>query len=284
MKDSFFAPSDLTEALGYLSSHGEERIVLAGGTDLWPKWNISKHRPQNVLSLHRLTCLREIQNEGSVLRIGSMASHRDLIRSSQLQNHVPSLVQSARTIGACQIQNQGTIGGNVMNASPAADLPPPLAAAEAKLEFRSANSIRTLPIETFYLGYRIIDRKPDELLTAVLIPTKPPRTKDFFWKLGTRQAQAISKVVGSMRVELEPDGSIARAVLAFGSIAPTMIRLIELETWLRGRYPDFATAMQAAEMAQALIRPIDDIRSTAQYRTHIVGRMVYRGLLSLQVD
>ena len=270
----WLAPTSLSEALSALA-RGSPPEILAGGTDLWPKWNAGQARPARLLSLHRLAELRRIErHEGGALRVGAMCTHAELCRSTEVRQACPALAEAAATIGAVQVQNQGTLGGNLVNASPAADLPPPLVAAGAEVELISTAGSRRVPLDRFYTGYRQLDRRPDELLVAVLVPALPRGARERFRKVGTRRAQAISKVVGSCRLELEADGTLARAALAFGSVAPVVVRLAELERWLAGRRADEATARGAEEQARAAVQPIDDVRSSADYRRHVVGRIV----------
>jgi carbon-monoxide dehydrogenase medium subunit len=273
---AFLAPSDLGGALEHLREH-PGTTVLAGGTDLWPQWTAEGRRPERVLSLPLLEELRRIELAGGVLRVGAAATHADLARSGAVREACPSLAEAAATVGAVQIQNRGTIGGNLVNASPAADLPPPLAAAGASVELASAGrGARRVELAAFFRGYREIDRAPDELLTAILVPALPAGGREAFHKVGTRRAQAISKVMGACRLTFADSGAVATAGIAFGSVAPTVIRLADLERWLGGRQPDEATAVEAEQRAAAAVQPIDDLRSTAAYRAYVVGRLVRR--------
>lgn len=269
----FHAPSTLKEALQLLTSDPSLEII-AGGTDLWPKWSMSKTRPTRLLSLHRLAELKNIEETNGQLRLGAMCTHASLAESPLVKKACPSLATAAATVGARQIQNRGTLGGNVVNASPAADLPPPLLAADAQVELSSLQGTRTVALVDFYQSYRQTARKPDELLTAVLIPALPKNGREYFRKIGTRRAQAISKVVGSMRLIVGEDGKISRAGLAFGSVAPISLRLSSVEKWLIGRPLDAQTAKEAGRLAGEDVTPIDDLRSTAAYRRHVVERLI----------
>jgi len=271
------APERLDQALELLSeaAAGAPPTVLAGGTDLWVRWSSGQPRPARVLSLHRLTELRQIGiDEDGWLRLGAACTHAELRRSLEVQRACPALAEAAATVGAAQVQEQGTLGGNLVNASPAADLPPPLLAARAEVELASRAGRRWLLLDRFFLGYRRIDLRPDELLVAVRVPPLPPPAFERFRKIGTRRAQAIAKVCGACRLGLDEAGRVALAGLAFGSVAPITLRLEELERWLVGRRLDVATAAEAEERARAAVHPIDDVRSTAEYRRSMVGRLV----------
>jgi len=279
---TFSAPTELGEALRLLGATPRP-VILAGGTDLWPQWTAEPGapRPAAVLSLHRLAGLRVIELvDGETLRIGATCTHRDLVRSELVRSCCPALAEAAGTIGAIQIQNRGTVGGNIANGSPAADLPPPLLAAEATVELASRAGTREVALDRLFTGYRTLDRRPDELLVAVRVPVLPAGALERFRKVGTRRAQAISKVVGACRIVLE-DGVIARVGLGFGSVGPTPLRLRELERWLTGRRPDAGTAAEAEARAAAAVTPIDDLRSSAEYRQYISGRLVRRWIEEL---
>jgi len=276
----FSAPETLDEVLAIRQKH-PEAVILAGGTDLWPQWSSGEAAPERVVSLHHLGGLRRISAEDDYLRVGAACTHTDLVRSEVVRRLCPTLSEAAATVGAVQIQNRGTIGGNVVNASPAADLPPVLMAVGALLELSSSDGVRQVAVDHFYQGYRQIDLRPDELLTSVLIPPLPAEAREHFRKVGTRRAQAISKVVGACRLELRDDGTITRAGVAFGSVGPTVIRARDLEEWLVGQQPNVPTAEQAARMAREAVAPIDDLRSSAEYRVYICGVMVRNWLLNL---
>ena len=276
---TFNAPETLEEAL-IIRKREPQAVILAGGTDLWPQWSSGVPAPSRVISLHRMVRLRRIEVEDEFLRVGAACTHSDLVGNELVRKFCPALSEAAATVGAAQIQNRGTIGGNVVNGSPAADLPPPLVAAEALLELTSINGVRQVSIDAFYRGYKDVDLRPDELLTSVLIPPLPERAREHFHKVGTRRAQAISKVVGACRLEFGEDGTITRAGVAFGSVGPTVVRARDLERQLVGRVPDAPTAQRAAAMARGAVNPIDDLRSSAEYRVHVCGVMVRNWLLN----
>ncbi len=220
---------------------------LAGCTDLYVSLNFGTLKDTRFLNLWRLDGLRTIAIRRDVLTIGALTTHTDLIRSSLVRQHVPMLAAAAREIGGVQIQNRGTIGGNVANGSPAGDTLPVLAAVDAVVLLQSAAGIRRVPFNTFYTGYRQTVRRADELIVAFEIPRGDGR--QWFRKVGTRAAQAISKVVMA--------GVIGKEVrLAVGSVAPTVIRLPQTEdAIMRGASVEEAQRTMVHEIA-----PIDDIR------------------------
>jgi xanthine dehydrogenase small subunit len=255
-------PRTLAEALRMLRD--EEGVVpLAGATDLYVGLNFGTLEPRRFVNLWGLAPLRRIALRGGTLSIGALATYTAMIRSRQVQRRLPMLAQAAREVGGMQIQNRGTLGGNIANASPAGDTLPVLAAAEATVVLRSTSGERRVPFAGFYTGYRESLRRPDELITAVEVGTV--EGAQWFRKVGTRAAQAISKVV--MAAVRSPAPRIA-----LGSVAPTVIRLSRTERALA----DGAGIDDAAGIAESEIQPIDDLRSTAGYRRRVVSNLLRR--------
>jgi CO/xanthine dehydrogenase FAD-binding subunit len=236
---------------------------LAGATDLYVSLNFGTLPGTRFLDLWRLAALRKIEKRDGVLSIGALATYTQIIKSRHVRAQVPMLVEAARQIGGVQIQNRGTIGGNVANASPAGDSLPVLAAVDAVIVLRSHVGERRVLFSEFYTGYRESVRQPDELIVAVEIP--PLAGAQWFRKVGTRAAQAISKVVmAAVRAE--------RPRIALGSVAPTVVRLPRTESALAGG----ASIEDAARVLEEEIRPIDDVRSTADYRRTVSANLLRR--------
>lgn len=272
-------PRSLDEALALRAEH-PDASVLAGGTDLMVSLELGAWAPTRVLDLWRVAELRGIATSPEGLtRVGALCTWTDVARSSLLPG---ALRDAARTVGAPQIQNRGTVGGNIVNASPAGDSLPMWLALDAELELRSTRGVRTVPASAFWLAYRRTALAHDELLTAVLLPPRAwaPAGPDHlaYRKVGTRLAQAISKVVlgGRLRVE---GGVVMEARVALGSVAPVPLRLPRVEAALVGR--PLAEAPAAAELVAADIHPIDDIRSTADYRLRVARNVVHTWLASV---
>jgi len=237
---------------------------LAGCTDLYVSLNFGTLKDRRFLDLWPLDGLRTISVRRGTLTIGALATFADLVGSRLIRKQLPMLAAAAREIGGAQIQNRGTLGGNVANASPAGDSLPVLAAAEAVVVLQSTAGVRRVPFAAFYTGYRQSVLRPDELIVAFEIPEL--RGRQWFRKVGTRAAQAISKVV---MAGVRQRGSVR---LAVGSVAPTVIRLPETEqAIISGGTLDAARRALAGEIA-----PIDDIRSTAEYRRRIAQNLLDR--------
>ena len=273
-------PGSLDDALGQLAARPELR-VLAGGTDLMVLINAGVESPASVMDVWHLDELREITVEDGHVVLGALTTYTELMTRPEVLEHLPALAEAAGTVGAVQIQNRGTLGGNIMNASPAGDSLPPLAVYGAELELSSVRGRRRVPFNRFYSGYKILDRAPDEMLTRVRVPVPAAGLRHWFRKVGTRQAQSISKVVAAGLVRVREDGTLAEARLAMGSVAPTVVRLPATEALLEGRLPEGSLVEEVRASVRAEVHPIDDIRSTERYRLAVAGNVVARFVAGL---
>jgi xanthine dehydrogenase small subunit len=256
-------PRSLREALRMLHAEGP-LTPMAGCTDLYVALNFGELKGKTFLNLWPLAQLRRIAVGEGVLSIGALCTYTDLMRSRLVQRRVPMLVAAAREVGGPQIQNRGTIGGNIANASPAGDTLPVLAVAGATVVLGSIRGQRRVLFTEFYTAYRRTVISPDELIVAVEIPEIEGR--QWFRKVGTRAAQAISKVVMAA-VDAGPGGAPRIAV---GSVAPTVVRLPRTEAAL-------ASGMSIGDAQRILsdeIVPIDDVRSTAEYRRRVSANLL----------
>lgn len=250
---------------------------IAGGTDLMVALTGELGEPpERVLDLWRLDELRGIAIDGDAVSLGALTTYTEIRRSALCREHLPALVEAAATIGAAQIQNRGTLGGNVANASPAGDTLPVLLALDAVFVCGSNRGERTVPASEFWTAYRQTALAPDELLLRIRIPLAAGR-ETRFRKVGTRRAQSISKVVLALSYrDAGPAAPWTDVRLALGSVAPTPIRARETEAVLEGRPPTPETADEAAETLAAELHPIDDVRSTAEYRRLVAARVLHR--------
>lgn len=271
-----YSPTSLQEAYEILAS--TEAKILAGGTNLMVLWNSNVAKlPQVVVDIWRMKMLAQIDDEGEVLRIGARCTYTQIINNPLTKNFAPALVDAARTIGAVQIQNRGTIGGNVVNASPAGDSLPVLVAFDAKVEIGSLRGVRTVALEQFYTGYRKTVLAADEMVTAILLPKQREDEVSKFYKIGTRAAQAISKVVMAARAVLQ-GGLIAAVGIGVGSVAPTVIRAKATEGVMLGRQIDDELVTAARRTMMNEVKPITDVRSTEFYRRTVSGNLVAKFL------
>lgn len=251
----------LEDALSIMRS--EHRVPIAGATDVYVGLNFGTVRAKRFLDIWPLDELRTISVTDDRLVLGALVTYSAMIASAEVRARLPMLIEAARQVGGPQIQNRGTVGGNIANGSPAGDSLPVLAVADAVVVLRSVDGERRIPFTSFYTGYRATVMRADELIVAVEIPRVAGT--QWFRKVGTRAAQAISKVVvAAVR------GPTPR--IAVGSVAPTVIRLAGAERALAGGV-DLDTAMPALRKD---VRPIDDLRSTAEYRQRVTENLVRR--------
>jgi CO/xanthine dehydrogenase FAD-binding subunit len=219
--------------------------------------------------------MRGIAIDGDALSIGSLTTYTELRRSTAVAEVVPALAAAAATIGAAQIQNRGTIGGNVVNASPAGDTLPVLLAVGAEMVLGSAGGERVVAADDFWPSYRTTARRDDELLLRIRIPVVTGRQVRFR-KVGTRRAQAISKVVMALTWRGTGEEAWTDVRLALGSVAATTVRARAAEAAMEARRPDRDMAEAATAALVDEIIPIDDVRSTADYRRAVAGRVLHR--------
>jgi CO/xanthine dehydrogenase FAD-binding subunit len=252
-------------------------VPIAGGTDIMVRITGEiGPLPERLLDLSRLDALTGIALESGALVLGARTTYTEIRRSTLCREHVGALVEAAATVGAAQIQNRGTLGGNIANASPAGDTLPVLLAMDAEIVVGSHRGERTVPAAEFFPAYRVTALRPDELILRVRIPLVAGR-ETRFRKVGTRRAQAISKVVMAVSWRSHgPSAGWSDVRVALGSVAATPIRAAGAEAALEGARPSPETADAAAAALAAELNPIDDVRSTAHYRRTVAARILHR--------
>ncbi|HEX8502051.1 MAG TPA: xanthine dehydrogenase family protein subunit M [Pyrinomonadaceae bacterium] len=266
-------PRALDEALALLREEPGVWRPFAGGTDLMVLLEAGRLEHRKFFSIRHLPELRGVGESDGVVRVGALTTYTDVRRSEVLGRHFPMLGRAARETGGVAIQNRGTVGGNIANASPAADTPPALLAYGAEVELVSAAGARRVPYAEFHTGYKQTVMRPDELIAAVLLPRPAEGARHFYRKVGTRRAQAISKVCFAAVAEVEGD-TFGEVRVALGSVAPVVLRCRRTEGLLSGRRLDAPLLRAAAEELAREITPIDDVRSTARYRARVAQNLL----------
>ncbi|MEX0625507.1 MAG: xanthine dehydrogenase family protein subunit M [Chloroflexota bacterium] len=268
------SPRSLAEAYTLLADAVHRPV--AGGTDLLVQITGELgDPPERVLDIWHLDELRGIRMQQNALVLGTLTTYAEIRRSPLIAEFLPAFAEAAATIGAAQIQNRGTIGGNAMNASPAGDMLPLLLACDAQLVAGKRDGERWIPVREFWPRYRQTALEPMELLLRISIPL-PSGRQLRYRKVGTRRAQAISKVVMALAWQADGKGTWHDVHLALGSVAPTPIRVPATETVLEGAPPTEATADRAASTLAGELSPIDDVRSSADYRRAVAARVLHR--------
>lgn len=269
----YLRPTRLQDACAALS--GREMTILAGGTDHYAS-RVGERRDEHILDLTGLSSLRGVRKEKDHWRIGALATWSDLL-AARLPAAFDGLKLAAREVGGVQVQNAGTLAGNLCNASPAADGVPPLLALEAAVELTSSRGSRRLPLEDFILGPRRTARQPDELLSSILVPAPDPGARSHFVKLGARKYLLISIAMVAVVLAVQQK-RVAKARIAVGSCSPAACRLRDLEAALAGvSIRDLHSVPDETHLA--VLKPLDDIRASADYRLDAALTLVRRALM-----
>jgi CO/xanthine dehydrogenase FAD-binding subunit len=267
------APRDFRAVLEILAGQSGVWKPFAGGTDLMVLLEAGKLPHTRFVSLWGLPELRGIEETPESLTLGALTTYTEIRRHATLVREFPLLSRAAAETGGIATQNRGTIGGNIGNASPAADSPPALIVYDAELELVSSRGARWIPYHAFHRGYKLMDLQPDELICKIRLPRKAAVRKQYYRKVGTRRAQAISKVCLAATARL--DGRQIRDIrISLGSVAPTVLRAVQTEDVLRGQRLDSGLIRAACDSISREIAPIDDMRSTARYRRRIAQNLL----------
>ena len=272
----YLAPRRLDEALSLLTP---EAVPLAGGTDLFLRMERRQTQPDAVVDLKRIPDMDRIEPSDAGLRIGALALMETLAASPLVRKDYDALARSARVVGSIQTRNRATVGGNLANASPAADTATPLMALGAAVEGADADGIRQMPVEQLFLGPGRTALRDNEVLTAILIPAMPARAGSAFERC-VRTAMDIAVVNCAAFLRLDEDGAVAEARIALGAVGPTPLRAASAEGLLKGRRFGPGVAEEAAECAAADAQPIDDVRAGADYRREMVRVLTRRAVVS----
>jgi CO/xanthine dehydrogenase FAD-binding subunit len=273
-------PGSLSEALSLLANEPGAWQPFAGGTDLMVLLESGKLSHKRFLNLSKLEDLQGIEVTSDAVIVGALTTYTEIQRHPVLKKEFPMLCTAAHETGSVATQNRGTLGGNIVNASPAADSPPALLVYDAEIELISTRGPRWLRYQGFHAGYKKMQMTPDELLRAIRLPRRTKSWKQYYRKVGTRKAQAISKVcfAGAALVE---DGVIRDIRIALGSVAPIVLRAVKTENILRGAKLTQTIIATAKESLSREIAPIDDIRSTARYRMRVAQNLLEEFLSQL---
>lgn len=275
------SPASLTECLTLLSTEGIEHKLIAGGTDAVVRMKEGKWRPKIWINIKGLKELRYIEEKDGAIHIGPLTTHTDMVRSPILQKKADVLVEAAREVGATQMQNMGTLGGNIGTASPAGDTIPALFVLGALIELSSLTTTRLVPIEEFFTGPGRTVAKPNEMITTIIIQPQEQNEVGIFQKLGPRKAQSISIVNVAISLRMGEDRQCLGGKIAFGSVAPTIIRARKCESILPHGPLTEEMIQNIAKIAWKEVMPITDVRATATYRRDMASSLLERGLYRL---
>ncbi|MDP2644499.1 MAG: xanthine dehydrogenase family protein subunit M [Desulfobacterales bacterium] len=271
--------SSLKEAFEAASTSRGESVFMAGGTDLLVQIKEGKRRPRGVIDLKDIPEMRGLSLSENALVIGALTTIRTLETSSMPDGGLLLLAQSAAKLGSVQVRNRATVGGNLCNASPSADMAPALLALDAQAEIFGKTGLRTMALDTFFAGPRTTVLGAGEILTSFKIPRSAEHQGGCYLKLSTRNAMDLAVVNLAVLLSVNADGTISKARMALGAVAPTPLRVPAVEKLLAGSRLETGVLREASEAAAHACRPISDIRASARYRTEMVKKLCRRGLL-----
>lgn len=250
--------------------------IYAGGTDLLVQLRQGLFAPPSLTCLERIDALNGVEEHADGIRIGAATPYTRLLAEVTVREHFPVLIQGMRVLGSPHIRNMGTIGGNIVTASPAGDCLPPLHVLDASLELESAQGHRRIRIDRFIKGPGMTDLAPGEIVSGIWLKKNPGYTIHHYEKVGRRNALACAVVSLAAVIKMDASGVIEDARLAWGSVGPTIIRSPEAEDALKGRPLSVSTLAESSRRARAAVRPIDDIRGSAEYRRRVAGNLLMR--------
>ncbi len=274
----YHRPDNLEEALRILQQDGQRAKIMAGGTDLLVRMKEGTIRPEIVLDISGLAELHGIQRREEWIWIGPLATHREVSESNLIRSHGQALAQGSSRVGSPQIRHRATIGGNMANASPAADTVPPLFVLQTEVAISSMKGSRWLPVDDFFTGPGETVLRPDELVTGLRfpVPSDDKRSLSRYEKFGTRNALSVAVASAAVAADMEPDGKLTRVRIALGSVSPVVLRAREAEQLLTGQVPGEELIARAARAAAKQCCPIDDVRGSAWYRRRLVQALLAR--------
>lgn len=277
----YYTPRTLEEAVRIFQQKGEGGRFLAGGTDLvvqMKEGGMKFPYPSYLVSLRHLQELRSLSfNEGEGLRIGALTTVQELVESPLVRRRFDIIAQGAQVIGSLQVRNLATVGGNLCNAAPSADIAPPLIALGARARIVGPGGERVLPLEEFFLGPGRTVLGAGDILVELLVPPPPPRSGAVYQRHTPRRQMDIAVVGVGVVVALEPDRDVVRqARIVLGAVAPTPMRAVQAEAALVGQAPEGSTIDRAAQLASQEAQPIDDVRGSAAFRRELVRVMTAR--------
>lgn len=274
-------PASLDDALALMANEAGTWKPFAGGTDLMVLLEAGKLAHRNYVNIWPLRELRGIEINTDYVILGALTTYTEVQANDVLRREFPMLCQAAGETGGLAIQNRGTLGGNIVNASPAADSPPALLAYGAEIELVSTAGSRWIPYDGFHTGYKQMGLRADQLLARIRLPRATTELQHYYRKVGTRKAQAISKVCFAAVARVEA-GRVDDVRIALGSVAPIVLRCKQTEDAIRGKDLEETTVRRAGETLMREIAPIDDVRSTADYRLRVAANLLVDFLVNIR--
>lgn len=274
---SFISPPTTDEALATLQELGSSATVLAGGTDVMVQLQAGQIHPENLLYIGNLDDLKGINRKQQTFDIGSLVTHRQLVVDAEIAARLPALAEACSSVGGWQTQEVGTVGGNVCNASPAADTIPPLLVADASVTLASSDGVRSMPLAEFVLGRRQTAARPEELLVRLEVVPCDGTVGEVYLKVAPRTAMEVAVVGLAVRVSMT-EGTVTDARVAACAVAPRAFRSVAAEQVLVGSQLETEAVAEASRLLASDADPIDDVRASAAYRRSVLQRLLGRAV------
>jgi carbon-monoxide dehydrogenase medium subunit len=282
MSFELHTPATLEEAISLAGRLAPDARFIAGGTDLVIQMNRRRVSPRHVIALPRLSELRGVTETADGYRLGALTTYRTIERHPGFKGALEALIEAARVVGGQQVRNIATVGGNIVNASPAADFVPALLCLDAKLEIVGRAGVRHAPLNEVIRGPGSTELQPDEILTGIHFARLPERTSAAFLKEGRRKAMEISVVCVAASLTLDASGACTNACIAIGAAAPRAFRLPRAEKAIQGKHASRDLFVEAGRLAAEAVSPIADVRASAAHRRYLASVMVERALDTCQ--
>jgi CO/xanthine dehydrogenase FAD-binding subunit len=278
----YYEPETIEDVCLLLSKVGKEASILAGGTDLIVQMRKGFLAPEHIINIKKIRGLDFIREDAKGYRFGVLATIADIAAHSGLQQSFPIIASSAKSIGSAQIRNLATLGGNLCNASPSADMSPSLLVLEANVMVVGLQDSRMMPIADFFVGPGRVDLAKEEMLVEVIVPFPPENTKMIYYKLGPRKAMDCAVVSVAVAISLnEITGECEKARIALGAVAPTPVRVREAEKLVEGKVVEEIPLSKIAETVRQRIAPITDVRGSEEYRSETATTLTIRAINTL---
>ena len=281
---NYFRPNTIEETLRLMSKFGAQSKILVGGTDLTSGVRSGKIiLPENIIEIGHVKELNFIDDAADIVNVGATTKLSEIMSSPIIKSKVPILVEAITTMASFQVRNMGTIGGNLCNASPAADTAPPLLVLDAMIEVMNIKSKRRIPIDQFFTGPSKTAAGPDEIVTKIQIPKQQPTDRWDFVKLGRRKALTLS-IISIAALAKIVDNRFQDVKIALGAVAPTPLRAKKAETFLKGRSASEDVIDEASQIVRDEINPISDVRASKEYRREMAYTITKKMLMNLSSD
>jgi CO/xanthine dehydrogenase FAD-binding subunit len=281
---NYLRPDCVTECLDILAQHGTETAILAGGTDVMISLRAGAKKPRIILDISRLPETRLVEPHGETVRVGSTLTYSELIDHPVIREEFPGLRTAMGCVGSLQIRNVGTLGGNIANSSPAADSFPPMMLRDAEIIIQKKGSSRIQKLEKLIVGAYSNTLEPDELITGIILRKIKKGYRESYQRIGRRKSLSIARINAAILGRLNDSGVIEDARISVGSVAPSPMRMTNVESHLKGRKPELKTILEASRMIAQEIIDLVGVRHSTEYKQPAIAGLALKCLEDVFLD